>query len=241
MTEEKTIQVENRFCTIVISDEAEALLAAAAAGRASVGLWRPGGEDLPGTAYLAEPEAAGDPVFLERVARRVLGLPWVIAQTDRLRIREFTEQDWRQVPADECLEEADQVFCRPELLRAYIRSQYRFYEYGIWAVEERDTGRLAGKAGVTNPQGIPEGETAVLELGYHIVRPYRRRGFGTEACRAIEAYVREEMPCRVCAKIDASNEASIRTALSCGLQFTGQIYSEAGRRMCLYAGNWTAR
>ena len=66
MTEEKTIQVENRFCTIVISDEAEALLAAAAAGRASVGLWRPGGEDLPGTAYLAEPEAAGDPVFLER-------------------------------------------------------------------------------------------------------------------------------------------------------------------------------
>ena len=191
--------------------------------------------------YLAEPEAAGDPVFLERVARRFLGLPWVIAQTDRLRIREFTEQDWRQVPADECQEEADQVFCRPELLRAYIRSQYRFYEYGIWAVEERDTGRLAGKAGVTNPQGLPEGETAVLELGYHIFRPYRRRGFGTEACRAIEAYVREEMPCRVCAKIDASNEASIRTALSCGLQFTGQIYSEAGRRMCLYAGNWTAR
>lgn len=107
---------------------------------------------------------------------------------------------------------ADRVFYDKDKLESYIKSQYRFYEYGIWAVVRKADDVIVGKAGVTNLEEsehsefgnktIPTEESAeYLELGYHIFRPYRRQGYAEEACRAILNYAKEELACPVCARV----------------------------------------
>ena len=252
MTQEYTIWVENKAYPVVVSDEREALLAAKAAGRVFVGLYveeapvaRPmtglytenlAGETLWDAEYLATPDAIC-PEYLERIVRRHIGLPWIIAETDRLIIREFTPDDIAQMPEEpdawytEEERTADRVFYDKDKLEAYIKSQYRFYEYGIWAVVRKADGVILGKAGVTNLEESGHGgsenkarsadETACkimqtdetaeyLELGYHIFRPYRRQGYAEEACRAILDYAKEELACPVCARVAKENTASIR-------------------------------
>ena len=98
-----------------------------------------------------------DDVYLERIVRRSLGLPWRICETERLLIREFTKEDGTRVlkePEEET--ESDRVFYTPELLDAYIRHQYRFCEYGIWAVVRKSDGALVGTAGVSAGRRVPE-------------------------------------------------------------------------------------
>ena len=74
----------------------------------------------------------------------------MIARTRRLVIREFQQGDEAWIPCEPEDREADEVFRDPELLREYIRCQYGFFGYGIWAVTDRETGRIIGKAGVAN-------------------------------------------------------------------------------------------
>ena len=125
-------------------------------------------------------------------------------------------------------------------LEAYIRSQYGFWGYGIWALTERETGAIIGKAGVTNLEwGSKEnGEEEALELGYHIFRPWRGRGYGTEACEGILSWcaARGNMP--VYAKTDASNEASAALLKKLGFRLTDQRYTEPGQRHNLFVRNY---
>ena len=46
----------------------------------------------------------------------------------------------------------ENVFRSPELMAHYIEKQYGFYEYGTWALEEKESGALVGMAGVSNPR-----------------------------------------------------------------------------------------
>ena len=217
------VSVDGRICPVTVSDENKALLAAKAAGGAIVGIWRENrGENrdtsgLDACLYLVTGEEDVTADLLEKAARRHLGLPWIIADTPRLRIREFTDNDPLEKPNPwDC-----GVFAEEETRRAYIRHQYRFSEYGLWALEEKAGGRIIGKAGITD---IADGRTekteageriyvlcfgeekpdsghgcgfcpgaAVGELGYHIYPEYRGQGFAEEACRAVLRYAEEEM------------------------------------------------
>ena len=243
MKKEYEIVVEGQTCGVVVSDENKALLAAGADGRAFIGLWRDG-RDLPGARYVVESEEVLTQDYLERVVRRTLGLPWHIAETKRLLIREFQPGDEKQIPKEPEDREADAVFRSEKELREYIRCQYGFFQYGIWAVVHKKTGKLVGKAGVANLQwtledgGEQAGRVSGLELGYHIFAPYRRKGYGREACQAVLAWCREELDSpKVYAKIDASNEASIHLARKLGFRLTGQKYIESGQCRCLYEWN----
>ena len=167
--------------------------------------------------------AGVDDVYLERIVRRSLGLPWRICETERLLIREFTKEDGTRVLMDT---ESDRVFYTPELLDAYIRHQYRFCEYGIWAVVRKSDGALVGTAGVSAGQeedgqkSAGEGEEeAWLELGYHIFRPYRRRGYAREACEAVIAYAEQEFSCRIRAAVKPDNTASVRLLKKLGIPY----------------------
>lgn len=221
---------------VVISDDSQALLAAAAAGSAVVGLWRPGtGQELAMVRYLVERPEDADEAFLKKVIRRTFGLPQPIAVTKRLNIREFQLADIPCVYAETDDSEADRVFYDRDMLAAYIQAQYGFFEYGLWALEERGTGVLMGKAGVVGSirgAGGAEG----LELGYHIFTPYRRRGYALEACQAVIKYTLcEFQPSFLGIKTDASNEASVGLAYKLG--FTKQIYTETGTIRYLIAEN----
>lgn len=266
MREERTITIDGQVHIVVISDEKKALLDAAASGRAIIGFWDRSlpPTDLSPAQYVVECPEDVDDTYLEQVVRRKLGLPWIIGETERLLIREFTMDDIFQVVREEGDTAADEVFAEPEKLREYIRCQYGFYEYGIWALVRKSDGQLVGKAGVTN---VPDAQSVRghqelrfhqelryhqelqyhqeprydqepgVEMGYHIFHPYRNRGYAVEACQEILTYASSHLDCPIYAKIDASNEASIRVAVKCGFQLIQQIYSESGQCSCLFLRN----
>lgn len=213
MVQEKDITVENMIIRVVISDDEKTLLAAKAAGRVIVGVAGENGERaLPMARYLVAAEAATTEQYLEQVVRREKGLPWMIKETDRLLIREFTAKDAGQVPQEPEDQEDDRIFQDREKLTAYIEGQYGFFGYGLWAVERKTDRRIVGKAGITGCD-----EEGRMELGYHIFTPYRRQGYGEEACRAILEYVKEEYDCPVYAAVEASNDASTGLLKKLGL------------------------
>lgn len=246
MLQEREITVAGTTYTVTISDEQEALLAAKAAGRAIVGLLHDNGDDKPVLAeYLAESLEAVDDQYLERVVRRHLVLPWQIAETERLILREFTMEDIKDVPREPKDQEADTIFYTPEKLSAYIRGQYRFYEHGIWAVVRKSDGMLLGKAGLSaceawgqnENENMAAGAAMQMEMGYHIFETYRRRGYALEACRAILSYAEEEMDCPVYASVDSANRASIGLLTKLNFHLVEQRYTKAGQLQYLYGWN----
>lgn len=155
---------------------------------------------------------------------------------------------------------ADSIFYDKDKLQAYIDSQYRFYEYGIWALVDKSSGKLIGKAGIFNGEDLPE---EGLEIGYHVFEPYRKQGYAFEACEGILKYAAEQLS--VCqstsrvqeemkrstenqecgeredelrmslyAKIDPSNEVSIHLAKKLGFELTARKYTESTQSHDLY-------
>ena len=228
MQEIRVTSVNRHEIPVLISDEKEALLAAKAAGRAVIGLWKPGQDmdELAGAKYIVEDLDDVTEVFVERVARRHLGLPWHICETERLLIREIFADDFDEVWSHQI----GRGFGSIEELEAYTKNQYDFYEFGFWALVEKGTGTLIGVAGLTVPEDVEEdddrtevyvldagaaGET--LELGYHIFPKHRKHGFARESCQAILQYGVEELGAdRFIVRIDKENEASKHLARSLG-------------------------
>ena len=103
MVAERSISLDGKTCTAVISDEPEALLAAKAAGRAVVGVEREGADiwDIKGIPYVIPDIKDATDELLELVIRRHLGLPWNICRTSRLLIRELTADDAGYIPEEE--------------------------------------------------------------------------------------------------------------------------------------------
>lgn len=203
MTKELPVVIENRKYFVVVSDQKEALLAAKAAGRAVLGLWdRRHPERAPfGVPYLIDCEEEITEEYLERIVRRQMGLPWKIAETKRLLLREFAPEDWDAL--QEMLKEAENeseiikmsawdrcpaAFSEYEAFLAYLEHQYSFYEYGIWAVTERHSGVLIGAAGIWDMD-----ISGAAELGYWIRPAFQRKGYGREAVQAILRYGEEEL------------------------------------------------
>jgi ribosomal-protein-alanine N-acetyltransferase len=80
--------------------------------------------------------------------------------------------------------------------------------FGIWVIVERETGTVVGDIGFTGPPG----DTGALELGYSVVADRRRRGYATEAARAIIDWALGQLDVSaVFANCDEDNVASIRT------------------------------
>jgi len=216
MTIVKEVTVEGIRYPVTVSDDNEALLAAAAAGRAIIGIWdpsvRPLGAGFDACLYLVCEMEAADDMLLEKAVRRQYGLPWIIAQTKRLLIREFTKDDPLEA---ESADDGDGVFSDRARREDYIDNQYRFHECGLWALVLKKSGLIIGKAGIT-----------AGELGYHIYGPYRGRGYAFEACSAILGYAEEELRLRhVRIKTGEGNEASVRLAAALGFsrsEDTGQ-------------------
>lgn len=247
MVIEYTIVLDGQSHPVIISDEPEALLAAKAAGRAIIGVEDDGNKwNMNWIPYVIPGFQDAGKELAELILRRHLGLPWIIAVTKRLMIREFVIEDAQHIPEEEYGTQ-ESVFRTPGLLAHYIEKQYGFYEYGTWALTEKESGILVGMAGVSNPnlpEGMdrileeiiraegaeredgPEGPEAAnpvqpkpwLELGYHIFRPYRRMGYGTEAAAAVMDYAHEVLDARLCALIDIKNQASRLLAENLGMR-----------------------
>lgn len=178
------------------------------------------GEPQCGTRYAVESLAEFDIEYLERVRRRYNHIPWDIGETDRCLIRELSLSDlpalyelYDKPGMTEFVEPLYDYETELEYQKAYIENMYGFYEYGMWLVFSKETGKLIGRAGLEHD-----------EMGYMIAPELWNQGYATEVCRFIIDYAREntdfeELYCR----IDERNEASVRLAKKLGFTNSGHV------------------
>ena len=181
------------------------------------------GEPQCGTRYAVESLAELDIEYLERVRRRYNHIPWDIGETDRCLIRELSLSDlpalyelYDKPGMTDFVEPLYDYETELEYQKAYIENMYGFYEYGMWLVFSKETGKLIGRAGLEHN-----------EMGYMIAPEFQNLGYATEVCRFIVDYARkntdfEELYCR----IDEKNVASVRLAKRLGFVRNGQIGNE---------------
>jgi RimJ/RimL family protein N-acetyltransferase len=150
----------------------------------------------------------------------------VTLESERLILRMLREDDFEQY-ANMCADVEVMRFLgdgkalnRFEAWRqmAMIVGHWQLRGYGIWAVEERDTGDLVGRIGFFNPEGWPG-----FELGWVLGRAHWGRGYATEAARRALTYAFTEMKRdHVISLIAPENRASIRVAERLGEKVEGR-------------------
>lgn len=193
-----------------------------------------------------------DLTFLVCVYRRFFGLPWDILETERCLVREMTLQDlpalyelYHSRSVTRYLEDLEEDRQTEETkLNAHINCMYRFYGYGMWAVVEKATGQLIGRAGFGHlsakeePRSEFEQRTVengpMPELGYLIAADKQRRGYAAEVCRAILDYGWRKLGfSTVYCMIREENRASIRLAEKLGF-VREQLVEENGTKLLRY-------
>jgi len=158
-------------------------------------------------------------------------------ESERLRLRWFREDD---------LEQFCQICSDAEVMRflgdgrpmtemevwrqmATFMGHWYFRGYGIWAVEEKSSGKVIGRIGFMNPAGWPG-----FELGWTLGRESWGKGYATEgAQRALEYAFSEMNRDHVISLIAPENVASIRVAERLGEKVEGRT-EVLGRNVYIY-------
>lgn len=164
--------------------------------------------------------------YLEHVRSRFRGEPCHILETERCRVREITTEDvdrLYEIYADPQITEfMENLYEKREdeiaYTKEYIRCHYGFYDFGMWIVEDRESGRVIGRAGFDMREGY---ETP--ELGFMICREFQRRGYAKEVCRALLSYGKEELGFDLVGSFtDPANTASVCLLEQLGFVYQGQ-------------------
>ena len=102
---------------------------------------------------------------------------------------------------------------------AQIIGHWELRGFGLWAVEERVTGRLVGRIGCYEPEGWPG-----FEIGYVLAREAWGRGYAREGVAAALAYARRELGRdEIISLIRPGNRASIAVAEHFGARRTHRV------------------
>lgn len=170
--------------------------------------------------YAVEDPENLEPEYVERVYRRLKGLPWRIAESARCLVRETTPEDadaFYRIYSDPAITEFmeglyPEIEEEKEYIREYIKKVYTFYEFGVWTVVEKAGGAVIGRAGFDFREGYEE-----PELGFIIGVPWQRKGYGEEVCRLVMKYGWDTLGFkRVQAMVEPGNEASLRLCAKLG-------------------------
>lgn len=109
--------------------------------RAIVGLWKRREENDGADTLITDVEDADEISGADCKARH-LGLPWTICETERLILREIAERDYEEIVKNH----VDDGLDTAEKIAGYTKRHYEVFEFGFWAVEEKN-GNLAGVVG----------------------------------------------------------------------------------------------
>ncbi len=168
--------------------------------------------------------------YVERVYRRLKGLPWNILRTERCLIRETTPEDvedFFHIYSDPAITKYMEGLYpdreqEKEYIREYIRKIYTYYEFGVWTVVEKSSGSVIGRAGFSYREGYDD-----PEIGFIIGVPWQRKGYGEEVCRGILDYGRTRLGFqKVNALVEAQNEASLKLCDKLGFRAVQELYLE---------------
>ena len=188
--------------------------------------------DLSGILYCIEDIAYISYDRLKKMWERYHNIPWTIATTERMVIREQTLRDidaLYEIYSDKDITKyTEPLYDDPkkeaDYLQAYIDNQYRFYEFGIWALTLRQSGKLIGRAGISIREGYD-----LPELGYVIGKEYQGCGYAKEALDAIMDYAAGELGMsEFMAFTKERNTPSVRLLKSLGFVKTGNALIKGG-------------
>jgi RimJ/RimL family protein N-acetyltransferase len=102
---------------------------------------------------------------------------------------------------------------------ALLIGHWELRGFGLWAVEERATGRFIGRIGCYEPEGWPG-----FEIGYVLAREAWGRGLAREGAAAALAFARERLRRdTVISLIRPANAASVAVARHMGAVRTASI------------------
>lgn len=148
----------------------------------------------------------------------------VTLETERLIMRMWREADF-EAYAELCADPevmrylGGKVFDRTEAWRnmASMIGHWYLRGYGFWAIEEKESGRFAGRIGCINPEGWPG-----FEIGWTLKREFWGKGFASEAGRrALEYGFNQLDKPHIISLIHPENRASIRVAERLGETLEG--------------------
>lgn len=157
-------------------------------------------------------------------------------ETSRLLLREMTAEDAPALFAILGDAETMRWYPRPytrDEVDGWVERQLERYRdgSGLLALVLRDSGTLIGDCGLVwqEVEGVLEPEVA-----YHVHRHHQRRGYATEAARAVRDYAFEGLGCdHVVSMIRPENIPSRRVAEKNGLT-VDRVVSWRGYDHCVY-------
>lgn len=150
----------------------------------------------------------------------------MILETKRLILRELTENDFSDLY--EVLSDSDVTAYYPytfdeNRVKGWIERNIERYKtdgFGLWAVVLKENGRMIGDCGITM-QNI-DGEK-LPEVGYHIHKDFRRKGYASEAAAGCIEYGFSTLGFdKIYSYMKYTNEPSRRTAEKNGMKFVKQ-------------------
>ncbi|MEP6834535.1 MAG: GNAT family N-acetyltransferase [Gemmatimonas sp.] len=143
-----------------------------------------------------------------------------VLRTERLLLRAFDQRDFEayaEMMSDSAVTRFlsdGKPLSRFDAWRqlAMFSGHWMLREFGIWAVEERDTGKFIGRIGCFEPEGWPG-----FEIGYVLARSAWGKGYALEAARASLEYARNTLDRDdILSVIRPDNLPSIRVATTLG-------------------------
>lgn len=145
----------------------------------------------------------------------------VLAETERLALRELTEDDLPALAAilqdAETMTAYEGAFSDAEVAAWLARAleRYRTDGFGLWAVILKETGTVIGQCGLTK-QDIDGAE--VVEVGYLFNRAHWHRGYATEAAAACRDLAFRTLDVdEVYAQVRDTNIPSMNVAIRLGM------------------------
>lgn len=178
-----------------------------------------------------------DSGYIDKIYRRFFGVPWIILTTERCIVREITEDDLNElydIYKDPSITRYTEDLYQDrekerEYIKEYISQVYELCGFGIWAVVDKATGRLIGRAGLAWREGF---ETP--ELGYIISADCQRKGIAAEVCSAILKLAQKELQFPLVRVLfERENTASLKLCRKLGFQKDADVLIE-GKEMCQY-------
>ena len=155
-------------------------------------------------------------------------------KTDRLLLRQFKDEDWKDLHLHYSDIEATRYtygksLTEGETWRTMSGMIVHWYlrGYGPYAVEETGSGRVLGTVGFWYPNDWPS-----PEIKWALAKPYWGKGYASEATRAIQTVVLVYRPdISLISLIHNDNKASIKLAESVGaslekiIEFRGSTWN----------------
>ena len=158
--------------------------------------------------------------------------------TPRLSLREMTPADFDALYAvladSDIMQHYPYTFDEARVRNWIARNmdRCRMLGFGLWAVCLRSTGEMIGDCGLTmqNING-----TILPEIGYHIATAHQRRGYASEAARAVRDWTFSHTPFgAVYSYLKASNLPSAATARANGMTLLDEFTDSEGEKTAVY-------